>query len=70
MIRESQVVPFRGGRKAGRCPNCGAAVARKFRPFCSARCADVDLGRWLKGSYRIPTDEAPEPGDVHPEDQE
>lgn len=70
MTRESQVVPFPSGRKAGSCPICGAAVGQKFRPFCSSRCADVDLGRWLKGNYRIPTDEAPEPGDVRPEDQE
>ncbi len=33
--------------------------ADKFKPFCSKRCADVDLGRWLKGSYAIPTDERP-----------
>jgi len=31
----------------------------KFKPFCSKRCADVDLGRWLKGSYAIPTHEQP-----------
>lgn len=35
-------------------------MAAKFRPFCSARCAEVDLGRWLKGTYRIPTEEEPE----------
>lgn len=36
------------------CPECGAETAAKFRPFCSKRCADLDLGRWLKGSYVIP----------------
>ncbi|WP_339865594.1 DNA gyrase inhibitor YacG [Paremcibacter congregatus] len=30
----------------------------KFHPFCSARCADVDLGRWLKGNYAIPGEKA------------
>lgn len=30
----------------------------KFHPFCSARCADVDLGRWLKGNYVIPGEKA------------
>jgi uncharacterized protein len=30
-----------------------------YRPFCSKRCADIDLGRWLKENYRIPTEEAP-----------
>jgi hypothetical protein len=29
-------------------------VDPKFRPFCSKRCADVDLSKWLKGSYAIP----------------
>lgn len=47
---------------AGRCPTCGARSVRAFRPFCSRRCADIDLGRWLKGNYRIPTEEAPQEG--------
>lgn len=36
------------------CPICGKPALVRFRPFCSARCADIDLGRWLKGSYVIP----------------
>ena len=36
------------------CPTCGKPVAEGFEPFCSKRCADVDLGRWFKGSYAIP----------------
>ena len=36
------------------CPTCGKPVAEGFAPFCSKRCADVDLGRWFKGSYAIP----------------
>jgi endogenous inhibitor of DNA gyrase (YacG/DUF329 family) len=35
------------------CPICGKAPEEKYRPFCSRRCADVDLGRWLTGSYAI-----------------
>ncbi|ULB08909.1 DNA gyrase inhibitor YacG [Cereibacter azotoformans] len=35
------------------CPICGRAAEAKYRPFCSRRCADVDLGNWLKGNYRI-----------------
>jgi endogenous inhibitor of DNA gyrase (YacG/DUF329 family) len=31
-----------------------ACRIERFRPFCSKRCADIDLGRWLKGSYAIP----------------
>jgi endogenous inhibitor of DNA gyrase (YacG/DUF329 family) len=42
------------------CPICGKPAQAKHRPFCSARCATIDLGRWLKGDYRIPTDEVPE----------
>jgi hypothetical protein len=40
------------------CPICGKAADAKYRPFCSRRCADVDLGRWLTGGYALPvTDE-------------
>lgn len=38
------------------CPICAKASDAKYRPFCSRRCADVDLGRWLKGSYAIPAE--------------
>jgi uncharacterized protein len=38
----------------GLCPICHKPTDPKFRPFCSKRCADVDLGRWLKGLYAIP----------------
>jgi uncharacterized protein len=38
----------------GRCPHCGNPTERAFRPFCSKRCAEVDLHRWLAGSYSIP----------------
>jgi hypothetical protein len=46
--------------KAGqgpRCPICGLPGAHDYRPFCSQRCADVDLGRWLNGRYAIPVTE-------------
>ena len=39
-----------------RCPICARPAVRDFRPFCSKRCADVDLGRWLGGRYAIPGD--------------
>jgi len=35
------------------CPICGKPVDGRFKPFCSRRCADLDLGRWLKGGYGI-----------------
>lgn len=36
------------------CPICQRPAMEQFRPFCSKRCADVDLGRWLTNSYAIP----------------
>jgi uncharacterized protein len=47
------------------CPICGKPTVPRFRPFCSRRCADVDLGRWLTGQYRIPLapETETEPGD-------
>jgi len=43
------------------CPICRKPVVPAYRPFCSRRCADVDLARWFNGSYAIPaTDTDPE----------
>ena len=39
------------------CPVCQKPTEKAYRPFCSKRCADVDLGRWLNGNYAIPTEE-------------
>ena len=47
-----------GGAKT--CPICGKARTEKFRPFCSKRCADVDLARWLGGTYSLPATEPPD----------
>jgi endogenous inhibitor of DNA gyrase (YacG/DUF329 family) len=44
------------------CPICAADTDAKFRPFCSKRCADLDLARWLGGGYAIPSDD-PEDAD-------
>ena len=41
------------------CPICEKPEAKAYRPFCSRRCADVDLGRWLTGAYALPTEDAP-----------
>ena len=38
------------------CPICSAPAARRFRPFCSARCAEIDLGRWFGEAYRVPVE--------------
>jgi uncharacterized protein len=52
--------PLRAVRVAAKCPICGKPGLPEYRPFCSKRCADIDLGRWLKEGYRVPTDEAPD----------
>jgi endogenous inhibitor of DNA gyrase (YacG/DUF329 family) len=44
-----------------RCPICGGATAMRYRPFCSARCAELDLAGWLKERYRVPGDLAADP---------
>lgn len=36
------------------CPICAREKDAKYAPFCSRRCADIDLGKWLNGSYAIP----------------
>jgi len=42
---------------AARCPLCSKPVGAAFKPFCSKRCADVDLNRWLSGVYAVPVKE-------------
>ncbi len=52
------------------CPICGRPRDAKYDPFCSRRCADVDLHRWLKGTYVIPGAERPSvEGDKGEEDE-
>ena len=65
----------RAGAAPGRCPICGRPSQNDYRPFCSRRCADVDLSRWLRGSYAIPgepeqdeRDEAPATAKSRPEE--
>jgi len=47
----------------GKCPICGRPTEQAYRPFCSRRCADVDLSRWLRGAYAIPDTAESEDGD-------
>ena len=49
------------------CPICGKPSIAAFQPFCSARCADIDLHRWFGGTYAIPAEEEPDPGDETPD---
>ena len=52
------------GRAPGpRCPICRMPVVARHKPFCSKRCADIDLHRWIEGVYRLPTNEPPDAED-------
>lgn len=52
------------------CPICRRKTVHAFRPFCSKRCAEVDLGHWLNESYRVPaedtSDDSEAEADAHP----
>ena len=50
-----KVTPFRV--KGRRCPICRKPATREHRPFCSKRCAQIDLGRWLGEVYRAESDD-------------
>jgi endogenous inhibitor of DNA gyrase (YacG/DUF329 family) len=55
------------------CPICGKLQDAERRPFCSKRCADIDLGRWLKGNYVVPgreVDEGDQPAPSSTQDGE
>jgi len=52
------------------CPICGKPTVEKFRPFCSRRCANVDLNRWLSGVYSVPVKEEEEDGTVRDKPQD
>lgn len=52
--------------KKPRCPVCHKASTAQFKPFCSNRCKDADLGNWVMGKYAIPT-AADEPEDGLPD---
>ncbi len=55
--------PLRAVRIMAKCPICEKAGTVEFQPFCTKRCANIDLGRWLKEGYRVETDEAPADAD-------
>lgn len=49
------------------CPICGAKAQADSYPFCGKRCAQIDLGRWLGGTYAIPSEETDGPDAADPE---
>lgn len=61
--KTAEVVDLETAKKAAKkgapCPICKKPAVEKYAPFCSKRCADLDLGQWLGEGYRIPTNEVP-----------
>ena len=55
-------------RTRAKCPICGKPADELFRPFCSKRCADVDLNRWLSAVYVVPVMEDEEEDDRRDEE--
>ncbi len=55
----------KSGNKAtrARCPMCARPSDEQYRPFCSKRCANIDLSRWLSGGYVIPGNTADTDGE-------
>ena len=58
--QSAEVKKFTAAGRGRKCASCDNPVDTRFRPFCSKRCADLDLGRWFREDYRIPTQELPE----------
>jgi endogenous inhibitor of DNA gyrase (YacG/DUF329 family) len=54
----AEIVPL---RRRGKCPICGKPSDRALSPFCSKRCATIDLNHWLSGTYAIPAVEEDDP---------
>ena len=57
------------GKKGDACPICGKPADGLFRPFCSKRCADVNLNRWLSGVYAVPVTEDEEEDERREDDK-
>ena len=58
-------------KRQRKCPLCGQPAEEEFRPFCSKRCKQLDLGRWFDESYRVPvleTDDLDIDGEDEPYD--
>lgn len=53
-----------------KCPICGSPSDPAFRPFCSRRCADVDLAKWFRGDYAVPVEDDPEADETGRDDDE
>jgi uncharacterized protein len=61
------------GERLVRCPQCGGdsvfAASNKWRPFCSERCRQIDLGAWASESFRVPATPPQDPDELAPDGQ-
>lgn len=57
-------------RAARNCPICGRPTDPVYSPFCSKRCADIDLNRWLSGVYAAPVAEEEDEDGARVQDEE
>jgi len=61
----AKVIPLKGRK----CPICSKPMEQEFHPFCSRRCANLDLGNWLGETYRVPTDDPAEMDEYFPDEE-
>ncbi len=59
--------PAKAPAPGARCPICGKPPRAESRPFCSPRCAQIDLGRWFGEQYRVPVQPGRDDGEEAPE---
>lgn len=57
-MQSSNDNPVNDNKAGAKCPICREPSVRSYKPFCSKRCSDVDLHRWLTGGYAIPAVES------------
>jgi len=62
--KASHLKIVKGGAQTVPCPICDKPAIVPYTPFCSRRCAQLDLGKWLTGDYAIPAHEAMDDSDV------
>lgn len=63
-MKSSEIRAVNDNRDKGKCPICKAPTNAAYKPFCSKRCADVDLHRWLTGGYAVPAVESEDDRDA------
>ncbi len=59
-----QIIPLIAKKNKPACPICNAQPIKPHSPFCSRRCAQIDLGHWLNEEYAVPAVEAMEDSDL------